>query len=191
MLVAAVALGVALGLVWPGPSRFGGPRLPVLVIAAAVVQVGSQVFTGWLHAAGLGLSLVLAVAWLAVQDRHLASGLLSAGALMNLAVIVANGGMPVDPAALEAVGRGGVDVTAGFLYKHVPMDSGTHLAWLADRIPVPLQRNVVSIGDVLMAVAITLWIADSVRAWRSARRSASAVDRKHRGSPCGEIIGSG
>jgi hypothetical protein len=191
MLAAAVALGVVFGLLVPGPSRYARPRATALVVAAAAVQVGSQVFEGWRHTAGLVLSLALAAAWLAVQRHHLASTLLSAGALMNLAVIAANGGMPVDPDALRAVGRSGVDVTAGFLYKHVPMDSGTHLAVLADRIPVPVQRNVISIGDVLMAVAITLWVADSVRGWRFARRSPGAVDCEHRGRSCREVIGSG
>jgi hypothetical protein len=158
---------------------------------AAATQVGSQVCSGWLHTAGVGLSLVLAALWLTVQRRHLAGSLLIAGASLNLAVIAVNGGMPVDPAALEAVGRSGVDVTAGFLYKHVPMDNATRLAWLADRIPVPLQRNVISIGDVLMAVAISLWIADSVREWRTARPSPRAVDGEHRGRTRREVIGSG
>jgi hypothetical protein len=80
-------------------------------------------------------------------------------------------------------------VTAGFLYKHVPMDSSTRLAWLADRIPIPVQRNVVSIGDVLMAFAIALWTADTVRGWRTARGSPGTVDGEHRCSARGEVVG--
>jgi hypothetical protein len=191
LLVAAVALGVVLGFEWRGPGRYGRPRAVALVLAAAAMQVGSQVFSDWPHTAALGHSLVLGVLWLAVQRRHVASALLSAGALLNLVVIAANGGMPVDRAALEAVGRPSVDITAGFLYKHIPMDGGTRLSWLGDRIPVPVQRNVISIGDVLMALAIVLWVADSVRAWRMARRSPCAVDGEHRRSPCGDVVGSG
>jgi hypothetical protein len=188
MFAAAVVLGVAVGFVLPGAGPYGRPRAIGVIVGAAGTQVASQVLSGWMHTAGVAVSLVMAAMWLALQRRHLASVLLAVGASLNVAVIAANGGMPVDPAALDAVGRTGVDVTDGFLYKHVAMDGATRLGLLADRIPIPVQRNVISIGDVLMAFAILLWVASSVRDARAARNSTRAVNGEHGGSAFGEVV---
>ena len=56
---------------------------------------------------------------------------------------------------------------------------------------MPVQRNVISIGDVLMALAILLWVADSIREWRTARRSAGTVDGEEGGCPRREVVGAG
>jgi hypothetical protein len=189
VLVALVFVGALAGLIVPGPARFGPPRAVAVVFAAAIAEGASVVAGGITHTVLLAASIVLAGLWIAVQRRHLASVLLAIGASLNVAVIASNGGMPVDRSALATVDRGNADVTQGFLYKHVQMTSDSHLAWLGDRIPVPIQRNVVSIGDVVIAVAISLWIADSVRAWRDRRRSSGTVDREHRGCPGGEVVG--
>jgi hypothetical protein len=179
VFVAAVVLGVAAGLTVRGRSTYGPPRAIPIVIAAALVQLVGGRFEGRLRTAVIALSLLLALAWLLWQRRHAASVLLSVGALANAAVIAVNGGMPVDPYALAKVGRAGVDVADGFLYKHVALDAGTRLAFLADRIPIPVQRNVISIGDVVMAIAIALWMADGVAGWRMSRRSTRAVHGQH------------
>ncbi len=189
MLVVLVLVGVFAGLVIPGRSRFGAPRAVAVVFAAAIAEGASVVTSGVAHTVLLTGSLVLAALWIALQRRHLASVLLAIGAGLNVAVIAANGGMPVDASALASVGRAHADVTQGFLYKHVRMTSHSHLSWLGDRIPVPIQRNVVSVGDVVIAVAISLWVADSVRSWRDGRRSAGAVDSEHRSRPGGEAVG--
>jgi hypothetical protein len=142
-----------------------------------------------LHTVLLVTSVSLGSVWIVLQRRHVASVLLGIGVGLNVAVVAANGGMPVDSGALARVGRRDVDVTRGFLYKHVPMTGNTRLSWLGDRIPVPIQRNVISVGDVLMAVAICLWVADGVGAWWNERRSAGPVHREHGGGPGREIVG--
>ncbi|MEO5901989.1 MAG: DUF5317 domain-containing protein [Ilumatobacteraceae bacterium] len=185
-----VLVGVLAGLVKPHRSRFGGPRAVPVVLAAAAAQFAAPLFTGVPRTGLLVASVLLGALWIARQRRHLASGLLAIGACLNVAVIAANGGMPVDSGALARVGRRGTDVTDGFFAKHVAMTGGTRLSWLGDRIPVPIQRNVISVGDVLMAVAICLWIADSVGSWRS-RALAGAVDGEHRGGPTREVVGDG
>ena len=184
-----VLFGVAAGLVWPHRARFGAPRAVAVVFAAALAQVASVATNGAVHDVLLWTSVGLGVLWIVLQRRHLASVLLGIGVGLNIAVVAANGGMPVDPDALARVGRRDVDVTRGFLYKHVPMTSDTRLSWLGDRIPVPIQRNVISIGDVLMAVAICLWIADGVGSWWNERRSAGPVHREHGRGPGREVIG--
>jgi Family of unknown function (DUF5317) len=191
VLVVAVFVGVVAGLVRPRRARFGAPRAVAVVFAAAAAQVVSVATTGALHAALLTTSIVLGAVWIALQRRHVASVLLGIGVALNVAVVAANRGMPVDSGALASVGRRDVDVTRGFLYKHVPMTSDTRLSWLGDRIPVPIQRNVISVGDVLMAVAICLWVADSVGSWWNERRSARAVHREHGRGPGREVVGDG
>ena len=189
MLFVMVLVGVVAGLVRPRRARFGAPRSVAVVFAAAVAQIVSVATAGVMHTALLATSVVLGALWIALQRRHLASVLLGVGAALNVAVVAANGGMPVDSGALARVGRRDVDVTRGFLYKHVPMTSDTRLSWLGDRIPVPIQRNVISVGDVLMAVAICLWIADGVGSWWNDRRSAGPVHREHGGGPGREVVG--
>ncbi len=87
------------------------------------------------------------------------------GILMNFSVIAANGGMPVlEEAARAAAGYDeGVQVILG--YKHVPLDAGTHLSFLADVIPVRLfgQGQVISLGDVLLAVGLGAFLEDELR----------------------------
>jgi hypothetical protein len=191
VLFVMVLVGVVAGLFRPRPARFGAPRAVAVVFAAAGAQIVSVATTGVVHTALLATSLVLGALWIAMQRRHLASVLLAIGAGLNVIVVAANGGMPVDPGALARVGRRDVDVTRGFLYKHVPLTSDTRLSWLGDRIPVPIQRNVISVGDVLMAVAICLWVADSVGSWWNERRSAGAVHREHGSGPGREVVGDG
>lgn len=191
MLTVAIAVGAVVGLIRARPARYGAPRAVVVVFAAAGVQLASVSVSGTVHSVLLAASVVLGALWLLLQRRHLASTLLRCGAFLNFVVIAANGGMPVDSGALAVVGRRGVDVAQGFLYKHVAMTGHTRLAWLADWIPVPIQRNVVSVGDVLMAIAIGLWVADSVGSWRAARRLAGAVHGEHGRGPRGERVGLG
>jgi hypothetical protein len=190
-LVAVVVIGVIVGVIRPRESRFGLPRAIGLVCAAAIAQVVGGVASGWVHAVLQLTSLAFGLVWLALQRRHLAQLLLAVGFGLNLVVIVANGGMPVDPRALAAVGRGGTDVADGFLYEHVAMTRTTRLAWLGDRLPVPIQGNVISLGDVVLAVAIGLWVADVVGGWRANRGSAGAVHGQLGGGTRDQIVGGG
>jgi hypothetical protein len=189
VLVVMVLVGVVIGLVRPRRARFGAPRAVAVVFAAAAIQVASVATTGAVHTLLFATSVSLGALWIALQRRHLASVLLGIGVALNVAVVAANGGMPVDPGALASVGRRDVDVSRGFLYKHVPMTRDTRLSWLGDRIPVPIQRNVISVGDVLMAVAICLWVADGVGSWWLDRRSAGPVHREHGSGPGREVVG--
>jgi hypothetical protein len=179
VFVLAVLIGVTGGLTIRSRSRFGSPRAVALILGAAGLQLlGGRAPEG-ARPAVVAVSLALACAWLLCQRRHAASVLLAVGAAANTAVIAANGGMPVDSSALASVGRANLDVSNGFLYKHIPLDIGTRLAFLADRIPIPLERNVISIGDAVMAAGIALWVADAVAGWRAARRSSPAVHGEH------------
>jgi len=65
--------------------------------------------------------------------------------------MAANRAMPVDPAAIAALGLDGATVPPG---KHTLLTADTHLPWLADIIPVPWLRSILSIGDLVLAVGL-------------------------------------
>jgi hypothetical protein len=73
--------------------------------------------------------------------------LIAAGALLNLVVVLVNGGMPVDPAAAALAGT----ALRGDDPLHHALDAATRLPFLADVIPLPPLRNVYSAGDVAIA----------------------------------------
>jgi hypothetical protein len=84
------------------------------------------------------------------------------GALLNGAAIAANGRMPYDPAAVEAVGLpAGIETP-----KNVPAGPDTRLAGLGDVLPVPGLRKVVSVGDLLIAVGAASFVALVMRRGR-------------------------
>lgn len=173
LLPVAMFGGMALGYLSGGRLRRLGAfpvRAPLLVGGALAVQLGLGRFP-----AGARFSLVvtsngLVGAWLAVNATgrpgraRVAIGLLALGWLMNLAVILPNGGMPVSTAAMAEAGfETGATVTDGHLYKHVPAGPRTSLSWLGDRIPVRPAKSVVSAGDVVMLIGLA-WTVMSAMA---------------------------
>lgn len=81
------------------------------------------------------------------------------GLALNAAVIVANGAMPVDPAALVALG-GSAAIEPG---KHQLLTATTVLPWLADVIPVRPLRSVVSVGDVVLGAGVGILVVARMR----------------------------
>ena len=102
------------------------------------------------------LSYALLVGMLAWNRRVRGAAVVGLGLALNVAAILANGGlMPVRAAALRAEGR----------FYHVHQNSiqaaHPHLGWLVDRWAVPHWiplGNVYSVGDVLIALGIAVAI---------------------------------
>jgi len=122
----------------------------------------------WAADVGVGLVLIsyLPLLLLVILNRERKGMWLAGlGILMNFSVIVANGGMPVlAEAALAADGYGGI-MQVAYGYKHIPLDAGTILSFLADVIPVRLfgTGTVISLGDVLLAVGLGAFLEDELR----------------------------
>lgn len=177
MLIFALAalMGAVAGLVLGG--RFAALaefrlRMPAVVWAA----LGMQVMLGLAPLRSLpeGLrfgfvvtSYAMVGAWLALNGitgravpMRAAFGLLAAGWLLNLVVMVPNGGMPVSAAALADSGAPpGLDVEEGHLWKHVELSASTELPALADVVAVPALGGAVSVGDVVMVVGLAAAVA--------------------------------
>ena len=152
-LVAGLLIGLATGgnIGNLAHMRFRWPWfvLAVLVIREAVLLTPLNRIEGvqYVYVAALA-ALIVWTAW----HVRLVPGVwvVTAGAALNLVVILANGArMPVAPALA------GVLVQRGHVGQYVLMSSNTNLNWLADWIgfPSPL-RGAYSPGDLLIAVGI-------------------------------------
>lgn len=148
MLASGPVLGVAAGLLSGGRlARFADLRIAwwPLLAAAVAVRLAAPLAGGL--AAVAYVAAFAAIALVALANARLPGmGLIAAGAVLNLSVVAANGGMPVDAGALATAGA---VMPADPL--HVEMTAASALALFADRIPLPLVRGVYSGGDVLLA----------------------------------------
>ena len=182
LVVVAVVLGAGAGLLAGGSldslarTKF---RWTPLLFASLAGQILFQLWTpAWLTP-GRSLTALLAlnalVAVFLVANRRLPGTLLAAaGLVLNVAVIAANGAMPVSPVAAEAAG---IDpAPSGGSFKHEPLDEDTRLPLLADALPVPLFRTVFSLGDVYLALGILYLVFARTRARPAARHSVDSQD---------------
>jgi hypothetical protein len=126
--------------------------LSVLLQAAAeLVDLGDE----------LGLAMVLVsyvgLAGFAIANSRLVGmPVVLVGLLCNLAVITANGGMPVEHDAIlasRAVTADDLDTVDFGAKRHLATDGDT-IRVLDDRIPVRPSREVLSFGDLILAFGI-------------------------------------
>jgi hypothetical protein len=143
----ALCTGLALGLL--GGGRLGNVgrrsfRLWPLLPAGALLQAVDS-------PRALALSYLVLLVFAAANLRVPGFGLLFVGLALNAAVVVANGAMPVH-----------ADV-AGLSGKHRLERPGDRLAFLDDRLDVRPLGEVLSFGDVVLAVGLTVVAAALVR----------------------------
>lgn len=178
LLIIALAGGVALGYLSGGRLL----RLGELTLARAstlVMALGAEAVLGELSlharwpAAGratvvVGAELLVGLfLWRSLRAaRPTEKGalfLLLLGWAANLAVMAANGAMPVSPIALREAGLTGLRVSRGHLGKHLLAGGGSGLSLLSDWIPLRPLRTVASPGDFVMALGLLLLVAAGMR----------------------------
>ncbi|GAC1315472.1 MAG: hypothetical protein NVSMB12_11130 [Acidimicrobiales bacterium] len=152
-------------------------RSVALLIAGAGGQVA--VTAGGLRGA-LGFAFVLAsyVALAGFAARNLAiagMGVVLLGVALNLAPIVADGGMPVEGGAIVRARVAPLEDVAGLTFgaKRHLAHPGDHLRVLDDTIPDWLTHEVLSAGDLVVGVGVGAVVASLVRGRRSIRTSRS------------------
>ena len=166
----AVLLGLAAG--FAGGGRLAGLaelrfRWAPLILIGFLVQV--VLFTDQVAAvvgaAGPPIyvaSTLLVVVAVARNARLPGIPIVFAGALSNLAAILANGGyMPADPAALASLGK-----TAPTIYSNSAVLARPSLELLTDRFALPVWvpfANVFSVGDVLLGAGVAVLIVVAMR----------------------------
>ena len=175
----AVVAGAVAGLLAGGSlDSLAGTkfRWTPLLFGSLAGQILFQVWSPPWLTAGRSLTILLAlnglVAVFLVVNRKLPGTLLAAvGLVLNVAVIGANGAMPVSAAAAEAAGIDTVPSGEGF--KHEPLDEDTRLPLLADALPAPPFRTVFSLGDVYLALGILYLVFARTRAKPEGRHRAT------------------
>jgi hypothetical protein len=144
-------------------AQLGGAAVGVLAAGAAEPA----------YAIGLAVSAGLAL-WFCARNLSVAGvPLVTLGLVLNTAVVLANGAMPV---SLYAAARAGVPtgpIAAGADRRHELADPLTRFGVLGDRVPVPLPLwpEVASVGDVLVAAGLGQLVVAGMRR-RPARRAA-------------------
>jgi hypothetical protein len=160
LIALALGAGAAVLALARGGSldALGATRLrwTPLLGAGLAAQLGAQLWSPpWLRGSWALFVVVvsnLAIVVFIAVNRHL-PGLLLAdlGLVLNLAVIVANGAMPVSP---EAARSAGLRIPGPDDPYHEVLGEGTAWPWLADVVPEPGLREVLSVGDLLLAAGI-------------------------------------
>ena len=175
----ALVIGALIGLAAP-PSerRFKRPRARLLPLVGAGIVL--QVLAGRLDDGAAVLVALVGFACLlafAAANMHLVGmGVLTVGLAANVFVMALNGGMPVRTDALVAA-----DVIDEHEVEAVELRGPRHvergrdrLVELGDIIPVPVVKEVVSFGDLILLVALTDVAAHLVRRRRRQESMSSA-----------------
>ena len=167
LFLLSIAAGVVAGLITGG--RLGqvahmNVRGGWIVIAALAIRVAAQ-FTPLRTVDGVQwlwtLTLAAVAAWCIWNlDRVRGLWIAGLGVLLNLIVIVANGGrMPVSPA---------VATVRAHLVEYIAMTPDTRLNWLGDWIGLPGTAGsplwgAYSPGDLVVSVGIVILVALALR----------------------------
>ncbi|MGI8402486.1 MAG: DUF5317 family protein [Gemmatimonadaceae bacterium] len=148
MLASGVLLGLIAGTLvrrtWAPLQSLKVRWLPWLILGliGRIVAPFADSLAMPFYLFALGSTAVVA----AMNPRLIGAVVVALGSVLNFAVVFANWGMPVDPAALDAAGA---RMPGDPL--HVALTSTSALATLADVLPVAIVHGVYSVGDVLIA----------------------------------------
>ena len=187
-IVVAVAVGLAMG--WARGGRLSGIgdatfRLTPLLAVGVAGQVLSAALGG---ARGLALLLASYIALLAFAianaPRSVGMAVVAVGIAMNALVIAVNGGMPVRASAIIAAGIADDDddiAELDFGTKRHLEDGDDRLTILADIIPVPVLEEVLSFGDLVLAVGVADVLVTLMGSRRSPRQRPERPDRQGTG----------
>lgn len=164
----AVLVGLAVGLALPARRHHRSRphlRWPILLASGVVLQVVAAGTSGWVSTAGILLAYGSLIAFALGNLQVPGTGVLAIGLGMNALVIGVNGSMPVHPQGLVAAGVVRSDeITRVSLQGHRRLETGSdRLSFLDDRIPVPATAQVVSFGDLVLAIAAADIVANLAR----------------------------
>jgi Family of unknown function (DUF5317) len=159
LAVAAAAVAVARG---GSLDRLAHTRfiwLPFLLIGLAIQIVYSLLPLDDLSEGRARIvilsSFALVIAFFIANAKLPGMAIAAVGLALNIVVIALNGAMPVSIAAAESAGVSTSFENAGV--KHEASNDDTALPFLGDVIPLPGLKEVISIGDIVLALGIA-WL---------------------------------
>ena len=179
LLVVAVLGGLAAGRLRQPMGARGVRlrlrRLPLLAVGAFGTAL-SQLLDGDLATVALGASLAALLGFVAANAHITGVLVIGCGLLLNLVAVVLNNGMPVRGGALVAAGVVDEDelVSTSFSGPRHLETSSDRLAVLGDVLPVPLAKEVLSFGDLIVVAGA----ADAVRELARRRQRAWGTSRR-------------
>ncbi len=161
----ALIIGAVVGLARGGrPSNLGRHRLRAWWLV--VIGIAAQVAADHVDTASLGTVAVLAgatslLAFAALNPHLVGIGVVAVGVAANALVIGLNDGMPVRPGAVVAahITSRADEPALGYGTRHHREGPGDQLRPLADIIPIPAFRQVVSFGDLILAMGVAATVA--------------------------------
>lgn len=174
-VVVAIVAGIAIGYARGGRLKALADAhvhwWPVLV-TAIVVQVAAVLTDGDLGRYLLLASFGLIIVFTARNLTRAGMGVVLLGVAANALVIGVNDGMPVREEAVIRSGLADSDEIDDFDFNskwHLETEDD-QLTFLGDIIPVPGAREVLSFGDLIMAVGVADVIVHLMRPARALRR---------------------
>lgn len=155
-------------------------RWTILLFEGLLVQAAFDIWNppGLTRSGALAVLIVsnFAVAtFIALNARMPGLLLAGLGLLLNVVVITANQAMPVSATASRTAGLDPPPQSSTEL-KHERLDSETSLPWLADVIPVPGLKEILSVGDLFLALGIGRLVYVRMSPNRRTRRSPATRD---------------
>jgi hypothetical protein len=177
----ALVVGLLIGLLAGGrlesiaETRFRWGWLVLLALAIQIVLFSPFVGDGfreasrWIYVGSTALVVVVVL----LNLRLTGLPIVLAGALSNLAAILANGGsMPASPSALAAVGQTvGDGPTNSTVVAHPALEPLTDIFAMPAWLPL---ANIFSVGDVLIAIGVAVAIVAAMRAPMAASLNATS-----------------
>ncbi|GAC1418460.1 MAG: hypothetical protein NVSMB57_13090 [Actinomycetota bacterium] len=178
--MAGLIIGLAGGFAVRGKLSWLGSSVRLRWLAMLYAALGMQIFLAFAAASSrlspdgrfgvLLASYLLLGAWLVMQAAghrgilRVAFAVIGFGSALNFLVIAPNRGLPVSLYAAERAGAPLPQQTdERFAAKHVIASSKTIFNPLGDVIPIAPIRDVVSIGDLLVALGVALVIGAGMR----------------------------
>lgn len=175
----AVLVGLLVGYLRGGRLDHMGRRpvaaWPLLFAGVALQLLAGRIFGAWATAPLVLASYAVLVLFAGANLQLVGMTVVSIGMAANATVIALNGAMPVRPSAVVAAGLAAPDEAARLEgdAKRRPERQGDRMVVLADIIPVRPLREVVSFGDLVIAVGVADVIYNLMRPPRRRRRPAA------------------
>lgn len=161
-IVAGLATGGRLRNLAEHKLRFEWLLLPLLAIVAVLPAVSLPAPESITIVFAWMLPVVVCMIVAAFNIRQPGFFLVLVGLLLNFTVVAANMAMPVHVTnAVSSMSADGIGDMLARSWLHEAADAGARLLILADVIPVPgpgVLRGMVSLGDILIVVGISLFV---------------------------------
>jgi uncharacterized protein DUF5317 len=165
----ALVTGAVIGLVTGGRMRFVAHhriRAWWMVLLGFGLQAAAEnVDIGRLGTAVVLGGAVALLAFAALNPQLVGIGVVAVGVACNALVIGVNNGMPVRASAVVAahIATAAEQPSLNYGYRHHAETGHDQLRFLDDDIPLPPFREVVSFGDLILAIGVAATVAHLLR----------------------------